>query len=389
MTWLWHYLIGFLTIKIYGSSGEILLNKAAKQGIKIWNLSYSKGAITGNIHINNFNKLRYIKRKTSCKIKILKKNGIRFFSNKYKNRLGFIAGLLIFGIILHTLSNYIWIINVEGNNRLTTYNIMNSCKKIGIYEGIKKSKIHSKYDSQRLQLTMDGIAWCSFNVEGSVLTVNLTEVAVSDKEERKIPSNIKASFNGKIKKIDVTSGNTVVKVGDVVSKGDLLVSGVIENLSSTLFVHSDGVITAETTRTFSSKGDYIQKVEIKQNDILKRYSVSFFNLKMPLYFGNIKKRYNRNVNVNNLTLFNKKIPIKIGCENFEFLRETTVTYNKETLENLLYNDIKKQLKIFNFISATEVKKEIIESEKGILLNVTYNCEENIVLQDEILFDSQN
>ena len=33
---------------------------------------------------------------------------------------------------------------------------------------------------------------------------------------------------------------------DVVSKGDLLVSGVIENKNSTQFIHSEGIVIAET-----------------------------------------------------------------------------------------------------------------------------------------------
>lgn len=389
MAWLWRFLFGYLTIKIYGDFGELLLNKAAKNGIKIWNLSYSKGVITGNILIDNFFKLRNIRHGTRCKIKIHKRHGLRFFTNKYKNRIGFFIGLLMFCGVLYALSNFIWVINVEGNEKLTTKEIISSCKKIGIYEGVPKTKINSKYDSQRLQLTQAGIAWCSFNIEGSVLTVNLSEIAVSDKEERKTPSNIKASFDGKIKKINIASGNVVVKVGDTVSKGDLLVSGVIQNHSSTLFVYSDGVITAETTRTFSAKGNYEQKILTETDNIIKRYTLNFFNLNLPLYLGNIKQQHNYNVNIKHLTLFDNKIPIKIACEKYEILQESTVIYDKETLKEILYSDINRQVSDFNFINIIEIKNEILETEKGMLLNVTYSCEENIALQDKILLNTQN
>ncbi len=389
MIWLWRFLFGYLTIKIYGENGERLINKAKSVGIHIWNLRCRKGCITGNISIKNFTKLRYAKRGIKCKILIENKNGLAFHTQKYKNRIGFVIGLILFYGILITFSNYIWIINVEGNKTISTTKIIAACNEIGIREGILKKKINSKYDAQRLQLNQEGIAWCSLNVEGSVLTVNLSEMAISDKERRQTPSNLKATFDGKIRRIDVTSGNTVVKVGDTVSKGDLLVSGVIQNLSSTLFVHSEGVIIAETKRTFSSEGKYLQTIKHKTGNTIKRYTLDFFNIKIPLYFGNIKQQHLYNFNIKNLTLFDKKIPIKIACEQYDILQKTTVTYDKTKLEEMLYNDIKKQVEKFEFVRFEEGEKEVVTTDNGILLKITYNCEENIAVQDNILLDTQN
>lgn len=385
----WRFIFGFLTIKIFGENGERVLNAAAYNGINIWNLRCKKRSITGNISIKDFKKLRYVKRGIKCKIKIMDKKGIVFYTNKYKNRFGFIVGAIIFASVLIFLSNFVWIINIEGNEKISTAEIINSCKKIGIYEGIKKNKINSKYDAQRLSLQQKDISWCSLNIEGSVLTVNLSESAVSDKEQRQNPSNLKADFEGKIKKIDVTSGNTVVKVGDTVSKGDLLVSGVIQNLSSIHFVHSEGVVIAETKRTFSAKGEYIQTTNIKTGDNIKKYTLSFFNIKIPLYLGNVKQHYNYTVDIKNLMLLGKKIPIKIACERYDILQEKTVTYDKVMLEEILYNNIKNQVEEFNFIRATEGEKEITYTENGMLLNIVYFCEENIAAQDKILLNTEN
>ncbi len=389
MIWLWRFLFGFLTIKIYGENGERLLNKATSSGIHIWNLSYKKGSITGNVSIKNFIKLRYAKRGIKCRIKIADKKGLVFYLQKYKNRIGFIVGIILFIGVLVTLSNFIWIINVDGNTKIQNTEIINSLKKIGIYEGIPKDKINNKYDAQKLLLQQKGIAWCSLNVEGSVLTVNLSETAVSDKKERETPSNLKAAFDGKIKKIDVASGNTVVKVGDTVSKGDLLVSGIIQNLSSTLFVHSSGDIIADTKRTFSAEGTFVQSKNEPYGNIVKRYTLSFFNAKIPLYLGSTKGEYSYKNNIKDLMLWGKKTPIKIACETYDMTQKNTVTYDKQKLEEILYSEIQNQVKEFNFISATEGEKEIIYTDKGMLLKIEYFCEENIAVQDKILLDTQN
>lgn len=383
------YLFGYLTIKINGQNAERILNNATKNGIEIWNLKFKNQSIYGNISIKNFYLLRKIKKGIKCKISIEKKHGIIFKLKKHQNRYGLIVGLFAFVAILYLLTNYIWIINVEGNKNLSINEIINSCKKIGIYQGIRKDKIESKYDAQRLQLTQDGIAWCSMNVEGCVLTVNLSETTVSDKEKRQNPSNLKALIEGKIKKINITSGNTLVKVGDTVAKGDLLVSGVVENMLSSLFIHSEGEIIAETKRVFSAKSEFTKEITYETDDVISRKTIEFFGVKIPTYLGNIKKPHTYSLETNNLTLYKKRIPIKIISEKYVYTKKEKISYDKNTLAEKLYEDIKKQIDTFDFIKITEGEKEITETNNGILLKIECICEENIAVQDTILFNTEN
>ena len=288
MIWLWRYLSGFLTIVLSGENAEKVLNTASKNGINLWNLRCKKGNIIGNIGIKNFIKLRTVKHGIKCRIKIIKKHGLVFKTNKYINRTGFFIGIFLFFSVIYLLSNFIWIINIEGNDNIKYSQILSACKKINIYEGIYKKKINTKYDAQRLMLEQKQISWCSLNVEGCVLTINLTEAKETDKGKRQSPSNLKSTVEGKIKKIDVTSGNVLVRVGDTVSKGELLVSGVVESLSSTHFVHSAGSIIANTKRTFSAEGKFTQKLDLETNKRVTRYTAQFFNIKIPLFLGNVK-----------------------------------------------------------------------------------------------------
>ena len=389
MIWLWRYLFGYLTISLCGENAEKVLNVAAKNNINIWDLKCNKGKITGNIGIKNFKKLRTLKRKIKCKVKIIKKIGLPFRIKRYINRTGFFIGIIIFAVIILCLSNFVWVINIEGNSTLSKSIILDSCEKIGIKVGIIKNKVDTKYDSQRLLLKQKGSAWGSFNLEGCVLTLNLTETAVTDKEERESPSNIKAAVNGKIKKIDVSSGDVLVKVGDTVSKGEILVSGIIKNLSSTMFVHSNGEIIANTERTFSSSGNFVQQIKAETGKVKKRYTVEIFNLKIPLFLGSVKDDYIYSCKIKNLKLFDNKIPINVAIETYTVIQEKTVEYDMAKLEELLFDEIKNQIEELNFISAEEINRESILTNEGILLKVTYNCEENIAKQDEILLNDEN
>ena len=386
---LWRYLSGYVKIRLSGENAEKILNCAAKNRINIWDLRCRKGYITGCISIKNFIRLRSLKRGIGCKIKIIEKRGIVFKSRKYINRTGRVIGVVLFFTVLQLLSQFVWIINIEGNINLQDKEILHSCKSVGISEGIFKSRIDSKYAAQRLLLEQEGIAWASVNLEGCVVTVNLTEAKTSDKEDREEVSNIKAGCEGKILKINVSSGKVMTRVGDIVSIGDILVSGIVDDTSVAKLVHSEGEIIAETHRTFIAKGKFTAKEKIPTGRIKKRSCLEIFKLKIPLYLGSVKDNFEYTDSIKQLKLFGKNIPIRIAKEKYRFFEFKNVEYDNKELENLLQNNIEKQLKECKVINSKILDKKIENSDEGITMTVEYLCEENIAVQDKILLNTEN
>ena len=168
----------------------------------------------------------------------------------------------------------------------------------------------------------------------------------------------------------------------------MLVSGIVDDTSSVRFVHSEGSIIAQTKREFSAEGNYTQIKKQETGKTINRYTINFFNVRIPLYLGNINRSYNLNSSIKHLTFLNKKIPIKITHQKYMLTNKKSITYKSDVLEEMLYNEIKKQLKSNNFISIVETQREIIETPKGMLLKITYDCEEDIAKQDEILIDTE-
>ena len=253
MLWLIRYIRGYIKIKISGEYKESFINKAMKHGVFLWRLCVLENEITAHINIKDFKYLLKIRRKVNAKIKIEEKHGLPFFMHRYRKRWGFILGAVIFICILQFLSLYIWSIEVEGNKLVKSNEILSDCQKIGVFEGMRKSKISPKNAAGRLLLLNDKLAWCAFNIEGSVITVNVTETKNMTNGKDNNPSNLIAKEDGIITKIDVNSGNTVVKVGDAVAKGDIIVSGIVESMNSTAFVHSSGSVEAVIQKTFTKK----------------------------------------------------------------------------------------------------------------------------------------
>lgn len=118
-----------------------------------------------------------------------------------------------------------------------------------------KSKIDTSKLSYELTKSIDkiGFANCYFN--GGVLHISIKEVHV--KEEEPEYDTIVADRDCIITKVLVYSGTALVKEGDVVKKGDVLIEGYVDSMpndpqneeNERFYVKADGVVMGETAYT--------------------------------------------------------------------------------------------------------------------------------------------
>lgn len=377
MHWILRFLCGFLKIQISGEYAEPLINKASRNGITFWGLYPQEKKIMGSIGLKDFRFLLKLRRQARAKIKISQKIGLPFILHRYRKRAGLLLGAVIFLVVLKVLSMFIWTVEVSGNSSVSKKEILSVCKKIGVFEGAYSSKINSKNSADKILLNLDRLAWCSVNIEGSVVTVNVTETKNLQDKNKEMPSNIVAKEDGIIKKIDVVSGNTVVSVGDVVAKGDLLVSGIYENMSSTVFRESKGSIKAEIKKTFTAQADFTVTENKPTGKILNHTELNALGFKIPLYFLKAKGDYIEEKNYKRFEISNKKLPFSIRRTKYVFTEKVKVNRSEETLKKLLCEDIQKQIKKYGD------KNYKIKDQKYTISDNSITLEQTVVLVCDI------
>lgn len=381
------YLSGYVTISISGDGCEQILNLCAKYGIRYRRLHYKNGAIIGDIKVKDFRKLRSVRPKRSAKIHIIKKRGLPFKTVKYKNRLGFIVGFAIFIILIEFLSGFIWNIKIVGTDKVNDKEIINLCQRYNIKIGTRIKKIDTLKFAQQLLIDHKKLAWASLNIEGTLLTVNITESKNTNDDI--VPSNLIAKSDGEIKKIDVTSGTVNVKIGDTVRKGDILVSGIIENLSSTTFVNSKGTVTAFSNMDIMVTDNYNQKIFIKTNKIKRRTVFEVFTLRIPLYLAEKKGSSVDTYNSKNIKLFGEKLPIIKHQKISQITKEVDKKYTTEELLKILNNKLDKEIENLNLKIIDKNEKQVEFSNSGITIRQRIVVEENIAENQPILINSIN
>lgn len=379
---------GFLIIGFSGENAEKILNLCSVNGIVLWNTRCRKGYITTCISIKDFKKLRIIKRKIKTRIRIIKKCGLPLKKIKIITRPGMISGLVLGMIFLRIMSLYVWDVNVCGNSSLNTKDIIGVTKSLGIDCGVLKNKIDTLNLPQDIVLEIPQISWCAVNIEGSRLTVDITEVS-KQKEKSNSPCNIVAKCDGIITKVKATSGTVMVRPGDVVVKGQVLISGINENLTGNVFVEAKGEIVAKTVHKFKSTKEYekMQTNEIGKTKTKKL--IKLLNINIPLFINDNKDYKVLKTKEKQLNFFGKKIPV---IKYYIYYKNTTSIKKKisgKTLEKEFIDNIDKKLKNSSCVCYELTEFYAKNGTDSITLDATYNCEEKIGKVDAIIMDVKN
>ena len=234
-------ILGYVRIKIEGYYIEKFINMCAAKKILIWNLK-KKNSV--NLHLNigvkDYKKLKEICRKTNCKVKIQKKKGLPFILHRYKKRKIFAILLIIITIVIYASSRFVWNIQIEIEENQELENIEQDINSLGIRKGMRKDKIDTNKVITEIRLKRNDISWMGIDIKGTNVIVKIVKAdkkpEIIDKNEY---CNIIASKSGVIEKIFAQNGTAVVKVGDTVQKGDMLIAGYMEGkYTDTRYVHS-------------------------------------------------------------------------------------------------------------------------------------------------------
>lgn len=386
------YLSGYVNIVVEGYYIERFINLCTSKNIFLWKLNREKATILyARVSRKDFKQLRSICKKTGCKMKIKQKKGLSFVLQQYRKRKIFAGLLLIIVFVIIVLSNFVWNIEVTGNQTIGTEEILQVAKENGLNIGKWKHSIHTKEIINQLRLERDDIAWVGIEQKGTNIIIKIVEADkkpdIIDEEDY---CNIVANKSGMILKISAANGTSLVKEGDVVKQGDILVGGWLEGkYTGTRYVHAQGEIQAKVWYT-NKQRIYLKEVKKEETgESENKYSVNINNFKINLYkrVSNFEN-YDTIEENKKLKLFSDfYLPIEIVKATHKEYRNVEIIHTvneakeigKQRAETVLDEQIENHDKILDEQVTTYEEAEYVEVE------VTYEVQENIGTKEKIVF----
>ena len=267
-----NYFPGSVKIRISGSNIERFLNIAVQRGLHLREISCdAEGYITFWAQVKELKELNKIRRKTDVRLRMGKRYGFLFLMEKSKGRKLMITGFLAFFFLLIQWSFFIWDITIEGNLKFSDQTLLNFMESINVQNGIKKTDVSCDAIEKELRNQFREITWVSAEIRGTRLVVSIREndALLAEIRPNKMPCHMVAAKDGVIVQSVVRSGLPVVKAGDRVAAGQIIVDGLLPVLDDSgnqvkiNAVHADGEIYANTIEPVSFHMPLICKEKIR------------------------------------------------------------------------------------------------------------------------------
>ena len=362
---------GYVRVRIYGEQTERFLNLCRAHEIRISDLrKESDLSLTGCLQIRDFFRLAPIHRKTKVKIHILEKHGLPFFFYRSKKRKAFFIGIFVCALLLLGLSGRIWEIDVSGNARNSTQEILDFLKEEGIVHGMQRSKISCNAIAATIRENYNDITWVSVRIEGTRLVLTVKEGVFTEavEKEKNTPCNLTADQNGVIVRMITRAGYPKLHVGEECHIGDVLVSGCLELKNDSQEVVRYEGVHADADIYIKRKKAYYREIPLQyqseEYDGRERKSYFFKTGNTYLEFGkSAEKNWQNTVEEQILRLTDSfRLPFTVGKITRKYYETVTREYTEKEVRALAWRTLQlyeeKLIEKGVQISANNVKIEV-------------------------------
>ncbi len=212
---------------------------------------------------------------------------------------GMVIGALCFCVLSYLLSDLVFALEFSGSGSIYKNQVIEFLEERGVKQYSRFSDINLKTLEDSVLAANDRLSFVGIERRGNRLEV---ELVLSSEKVQTLDGNVYALYSnvsGVVESVKVYRGTAVVKVGDKVNKGDLLVDGYVTLKENTVKINvlcAVSLIVEDTLEYYSNKDGEEEKAELfAQMQVEDSQILSSNTIKIPkdngyLYIVNVKYR---------------------------------------------------------------------------------------------------
>lgn len=272
-------------------------------------------------------------------------------SLKRRLRPGVAVGLLLSLSMLLFSGLFVWEIRIEGNETVDDDKVIAALAEKGFRVGSFLPFTRLDQIENGFLVDSEEIAWLNINMQGCIAVIDLIERdAAKPNPTESTPANLVAATDALVIELALVEGRPTVKRGEVVKKGQLLASGVLEGAHETRFVRASGEVIGRATRVFSVEVPLKNVKKVERERKISRFSINFFGYSLNIFEddNNLTSGCDIIYKETHLSLFGLvDLPITVSEEYWVFYDEETLLLTEDEARllasRLLYADMTKAL----------------------------------------------
>ena len=374
---------GTITLRIIGACPEEFLMRLVNSGVRFRNYR-KEDELTAYLVIpaEKLSTARAAAKKTMCQLEIAGVSGLIPGIRAMGLRILMPIWLVLLTLGVFWLQGHMLFFRVEGNTTLPDLMILDALEQCGVGFFTPEDQVDLNLLKNQMISRLPELSFLTINHHGPI-----AQVVVREREEKPIlagsaaPANILAAKDGLITSVTATGGSQVIRPGDFVTKGQLLISGVT-NLDKTLMIsRAEGEVYARTWNATNAVTADELAYKRRTGRETRVFAVTFGKKKIKFYktsgisYGN----YDKMTTEKPLTLpGGYTLPASLTVTVFREYTVESMPVDKAAAEDLLEQCVRQQLLGSMTAGSIQNVRQRVRQENGCYrLSGMAECQEEI------------
>ena len=352
-----NYLRGTARVAVTGLFPERVINLCAQNCVEFWAVEWrDEHLVTMTVRRTGLSRLEELAQRVDCEVAVKGRRGFPEFVRGFRSRYAFLVGLALALCAVGVLSMFVLTVEITGNETVPDGVIHRQLQRFGVHPGAFGPGLDRRQIEQEILLELPELSWMSINLSGTRVEVQVREVQKApERVDESIFHHVVSTADGIITRVEAELGDAVVKEGDIVGTGEILISGTVtleppkySDLPPRYYdVHARGRVWARTWRTVTAviPEEVMMKTYTGTEDSV--WSVNFFGRRVE-FFGNSSISgglCDRITSVRQAALPGGEIlPLWLAREQIRFYEPTVLRVDRDAAAKLLEEQLRGRLK---------------------------------------------
>lgn len=383
------FLLGYAIISGERKDLERVINICSENAIHFSKIELKEDSFTFCVALAHRKRLFKLSLNAKIELRLISLKGLPSLLWRHRRRAGVPIGIALALALFIFFSGRVWDIRIDGAAKVSERSILKLLEDCGLCVGSKLDDIDCDVLANKALILSDEISWMSVNLNKNVAYVEIRELdVIPEGEGEPLYSNVVAARDGIIVSLENISGKPSVKIGDAVSKGQLLISGISGEEGKPLrIMQAKGEVFAAVDEKIEIRIPKKYTKKITKGTVGKEKSLIFFKNEIKFFSNsrNLPSTYDKIEVIENLyTKTDARLPVAIKTVSIVEYENTELTRTPNEMKEIalreLYRRIDAELSDAEILSRT-TNIEMLEDECVLTCNIS--CVRNIAQIREI------
>ena len=353
------WLSGYCRVTVKGVDPQVFLNRLTRAHLPFWNMAMTD-EFTMEICVSRkrVQEVLFLAEQCMYTAQIVSRHGAPEEYGGLRRRWVLLLSMTLVALMTAILPQYVWFYSVEGNVTVPTQAIIRAVQASGVDVGTYGKDIVPQTVKNQVLALLPELSWLTIQQSGGRAVIVVREkVETPQISDRRQVQDMVASRDGVIDEISVLDGAALVKKGQAVSAGDILISGYIDLEYKIRATGALGEIYAFTAYPYTAvtPSTYEEKTYTGEEKTVYYLTLGKYRIKISRSSGISAVKCDKMTETKQFTLPGGfSLPIGLCCETYRSYETAPVALSPETAKTLMEQEV------LNRIQSTMVAGTILQ-----------------------------